>query len=116
MDSNFLILAGTIAASVIALVVVIWQTRSLPEPPSKLVKTQQDEIDRLNSRINQMQGQIDDLNSRLATVTRLEREKSRLMGGASLLTNQLRAAGLVPVWDLPDDIANKGDTGEHRTV
>lgn len=116
MDSNVLILAGTIAASVIALVGVIWQTRSRPEPLSKVVKTQQDEIDRLNGRINQMQGQIDDLNNRLSTVTRLERDKSRLMAGVALLTNQVNAAGLTPVWELPDDIAGKGDTGQHPVV
>lgn len=116
MDSNVLILAGTIAASVIALVGVIWQTRSRPEPLSKVVKTQQDEIERLNGRINQMQTQIDELNSRLATVTRLERDKSRLMAGVALLTNQVRAVGLLPVWEMPPDIASKDDTGEHRTV
>ena len=113
MDSNVLILAGTIAASVIALVGVIWQTRSRPEPLSKVVASQEREITRLNTRLNEQQRQIDDLNSRLATVTRLERDKSRLMAGVALLANQVRAAGLAPVWELPDDIANKGDTGEH---
>jgi len=116
VDSNILLLAGTIISGVLVLAGVIWQTRSRPEPLSKVVKTQQDEIDRLNGRINQMQRQIDDLNSRLATVTRLERDKSRLMAGVALLTNQVRAAGMNPVWELPDDIANKGDTGEHKTV
>ncbi len=116
VDSNILLLAGTIISGVLVLAGVIWQTRSRPEPLSKVVASQEREITRLNTRLNEMQGQIDDLNSRLATVTRLERDKSRLMAGVSLLTNQLRAAGLSPVWDLPDDIAHKGDTGEHRTV
>lgn len=115
MDSNY-ILAGSIISGVLVLAGVIWQTRSRPEPLSKVVKTQQDEIDRLNGRINAMQTQIDELNSRLATVTRLERDKSRLMAGVALLTNQVRAAGLSPVWELPPDIATKDDTGEHRTV
>lgn len=116
VDSNILLLAGTIISGVLVLAGVIWQTRSRPEPLSKVVASQEREITRLNTRLNEMQGQIDDLNSRLATVTRLERDKSRLMAGVSLLTNQLRAAGLSPVWDLPDDIAHKGDTGEHRRV
>lgn len=108
MDNGLLILAGTVITSVLVLTGVIWQTRPRPEALSKVVKTQQDEIDRLNGRINTMQGQIDELNSRLGTVTRLERDKSRLMAGVALLTNQLVAAGLDPVWPLPSDMANKG--------
>ena len=116
VDSNVLILAGTIAAGVLALVGVIWQTRARPEPLSKVVKTQQDEITRLNVRINAQQVQIDDLNSRLQTVTQLERDKSQVTAGVFLLTNQLRANGIVPVWELPGHLADKGDTGPHRTV
>lgn len=116
VDSNILLLAGTIISGVLVLAGVIWQTRSRPEPLSKVVASQEREITRLNVRLNEQQRQIDDLNSRLATVTRLERDKSRLMAGVALLTNQVRAAGMSPVWELPDDIANKGDTGEHKTV
>lgn len=109
MDSN-LTLAGTIIASVLILAGVIWQTRSRPEPLSKVVETQQNEIVRLTVRINTMQTQIDDLNSRLGTVTQLERDKSRLTAGVFLLTNQLNAANLTPIWDLPPDMASKGST------
>lgn len=111
VDNSLLILAGTVVASVLVLAGVIWQTRARPEPLSKVVKTQQDEITRLNARINAQQVQIDELNSRLGTVTSLERDKSRLTAGVFLLTNQVRAAGLTPVWDLPPDMADKGDTG-----
>lgn len=112
MDNNILILTGSIITSVLVLAGVIWQTRARPEPLSQVVKTQQDEINRLTLRINQQQVQIDDLSSRLGTVTKLERDKSRLIAIAFLLTNQLRAAGLVPVQDIPEDLAGKpGDDG-----
>lgn len=116
MDSSILILTGSVVSAVLVLAGVIWQTRARPEPLSKVVASQEREISRLNTRINEMQGQIDDLNNRLSTVTRLERDKSRLMAGVALLTNQLTAAGLTPVWELPDDIASKGDTGQHPVV
>ena len=117
MDSN-MVLAGTIIAAVLALLGVIWQARPKPEPLSETVRALQTENVRLNARINEQQTQIDDLSSRLGTVTKLERDKSRLMAGVFLLTNQLRAADLTPVWEITDDLAggNKGDTGPHRTV
>ena len=58
-----------------------------------------------------MQTQIDDLNQRLGTVTRLEQEKSQLLAGNALLTNQLVANRLVPVWSLSDNIAPRSGPG-----
>lgn len=109
MDNNILILTGSIITSVLVLAGVIWQTRARPEPLSQVVKTQQEEINRLSKRITEQQTQIDELNSRLGTVTKLERDKSRILAGVFLLTNQLRAAGLAPVWELPEDVVQRGD-------
>lgn len=115
MDSSVYVVAGSVIVGLLALIGVIWQTRARPEPLSQVVKAQQGEIDRLVKQVTSQQAQIDDLNARLGSVTRLERDKSRLTAGVFLLTNQLVAAGLAPVWVLPDDIASQGDVvGPHR--
>ena len=115
MDSN-IVLAGSIIAGVLALIGIIWQTRARPEPLSQVVKTQQEEIERMGRQLIAQQAQINDLNSRLGTVTQLERDKSQLTAGVFLLANQLRANGLTPVWELPSHLADKGDTGPHKAV
>lgn len=118
MNPELWIAVGTIVTAIMGLGGVVYSTRPRPEPLSTVVKELQDEIDRRekthhaekarqDERITELEAQVADLQSRLATVTQLEKDKSQLMAGIALLSNQIIAARMTPVWELPEDMAPK---------
>jgi hypothetical protein len=129
MTPELWLAVGTIVAAIVGLGGVMYSTRTRPEPLSQVVSQLQDELDRretshnrekavMEQRVLSLEAQVAELQSRLSTVTQLEKDKSQLMAGIALLSNQIIGARMTPIWELPEEMAPKkpktGPLGEKR--